>query len=162
MKTFREFIMENTSKGNYVSINGELKDEGIDLGSGVFTKSPHVTLMYSKDSNVPMKDVQKVIDQFPEAVEAEYESMEQFNDDDKYALVLKLKSDQLHEMHEQLKDIGLTHSYDYQPHMTYAYNLTEDECNRARKELETMYEGRKFTLSGYNNQNVIKDWATTK
>lgn len=162
-KTFGEFLSEaKEAKGNYVSINGELANEGLDLGTGVFTKEPHVTLIYSKESNKSLKDIQKVIDTFPEKVTAEFDSMEAFDDGDLYALVLKLKSDELIAMNKKLEDAGLKHSYDYQPHMTYAYNLPKDVCERLKKELANRYKGKTFTLSCYNNNYIIKDWATSK
>ena len=171
-KSFNDFLTEaKEPRGNYVSIDTTLEDRGLNLGKeGVFTKSPHVTLMYSKNTNKTDSSVNQVVGRFPQQVSATFGGVKIFDDSDgKHAVVLGLVCDELHTMHGELSSAGLVHSYDeYEPHLTYAYNLTRDEAEALKIELEAIYgtelepkKGQEFVLSGYNVQAVQKNWATS-
>lgn len=166
-KSFSDFLNEaKDPRGNYVSIDTQLEDLGLPLGEkGVFTKSPHVTLMYSKSTNIPDASVNKVVGSFPEKVSATFGGVKIFDDgDDKHAVVLGLVSDELHTMHGALSTVGLKHSYDdYEPHVTYAYNMSRPEAEILKTELEAIYgtKDTTFNLSGYKVKAVQKNWATS-
>lgn len=166
-KSFDEFLNEAKEKakpGNYVSLSVALEEEkDIDIGDALFTPEGHVTLMYSKGTDVPHEQVLELLSQHKEPIIAEFDSVGIFDDgdDEHAAIVLKLASEKLHTMHSQLKDIGLQHSYDdYSPHVTYAYGVPKAKAQGIADKLTEKYsKGHKFELNTFKASNIVKDWA---
>lgn len=167
-KSFIQFLCEikkAKNSGNYVSIKTTLEKGDVEIGNGVFTKSPHVTLMYSPDTSIEFKEIDKVLENFKEPITAIFEGISIFGDSDNAgsnAVVLRLKSEKLHEIHKELQALGLTHTYDFEPHLTYAYKLSKDEAETLKNELEGVYNGKEFTLDGFTNEHIDKEWVTSE
>lgn len=162
--------------GNYVSINNttklpDMKLEQLFGGSHVCDFSDqHVTLIYSKTTSVTLSQVAKVIATFPSKIEADVVGVDAFDstpkDDgnrsiEECTIVLKLKSDELTKVHKKLKAVGLEHSYDeFSPHISLLYDIPIDQKKKALDTVGKFIHEKniKVTLSGYNNNKIIKDW----
>lgn len=144
MKSFREYILEEASKpeGNYVALKyADINDFPIPdtkTGSAVLPDKRHVTLMYSKESSVCPKMVENyMLKNHPvdslTAIATKAELLDDIpkegeRDENKGTIVLKLHSSQLNKMHEDLKTLGLKHSYDeFSPHVSLVYGVDRDE-----------------------------------
>ena len=96
-KSFIDFLTEakkSTLRGNYVSVKTSLERGDADIGNGVFTKSPHVTLMYSPETEIEFKEIDKILKKFKEPMTAIFEGIDIFGDSESEgnkAVVLKLK-----------------------------------------------------------------------
>ena len=67
MKSFKDYLVESqdTRKGNYVSIGCEIPEiinDDLDFDTGKPNKEPHITLIYSKNSNVDPKKIQEYLE----------------------------------------------------------------------------------------------------
>lgn len=174
MLTFRQYILESAT-GNYVST-----DLASDLPTfGLSEKYPnanicpkydqHVTLIYSKDTNIPLGRVAKFLKTEPQKFRAVISDVAAFDspakdgerDASTCAIVLKLDSPELKAVHEGLKQIGLKHSYeDFSPHISLIYGFPradKEEClNFIRKQITGELS---VDLRSFNNNKIIKDWA---
>lgn len=165
-KTFDDFIKDSINEsegkaGNYVSIGASLHQENIDLRGGIFNREAHATLMYSEFTEVDLKTVQEVLDTFQAPITAKFEGVEVFDDSGNpgnAAVVLRISSPFLNEIHTRLQQIGLKHSYDFSPHITYAYRLDSESAKLMQSDLNGIYEGMEFVLSGFDNTEVNKNW----
>ena len=175
IKSFREYLAEatDTGKGNYVSIGCKFPDfvEELDLASGSLNKSPHITLIYSKESKEDPKDILSDIQvkfgtkSIPcEVVEAaKFDSLPKKGerDEKKACVVLKLKSKKLEDIHEFLKGKGLKHSYpEFSPHLTLFYDVDSDEANTVVSTLNATgaLDGLTINCSGFKSNTIIEDW----
>jgi 2'-5' RNA ligase len=177
LKTFKEFLTEaKEPMGNYVSIDNttELPDMKLEQhfgGSHVCDfKDQHVTLIYSKETSVPLNNIASVIKNFPVIVKANVSGVAAFDslpkedgsrDVKECTIVLKLKSEVLNKIHKQLKSAGLEHSYDeFSPHISLLYNLPIEEKQKAIDLISKYISKKPITvqLSGYKNNKIIKDW----
>lgn len=159
-KTFLDFFNESEALGNYVSIDTNINfPDGLDKYDGKITPSAHCTIMYSKNSNIPLDKVQALVDTFPTSFIGVCNGIDIFDDDDYSCVVLRIDAPELYSMNEKLTSIGLKHSYDYNPHITCMYKLTHKDARAVRDFVKRYYVGKVFTFSNYNNNYVVKDWV---
>lgn len=174
MLTFRQYIIESAT-GNYVSI-----DVSSDLPSfGLPEKYPdanvcprhdqHVTLIYSKGTNIPLGKVAKFLKTLPEKFTATVSDVAAFDavpkdgerDENLCTIVLKLKSPELNQVHEGLKKIGLTHSYeDFSPHVSLMYGFPRDKKDECLEFVrEQIKQNMEVKLKDFKNNKIIENWA---
>ena len=164
MKSFNEWIKEN-NPGNYVSIGVELlPTESLNGIDGTITPEPHITLMYSKGSAVPLNQVQNILDKSNiKNSEATVTGLNVFSDKEnvgKSALVLELDHPELHKLHDQLSATGCKHSFiPYVPHATLAYGVPTDDAYELASKLKESLVGSKLKLTDYTNAPVKEDWV---
>ncbi len=176
MLTFRQYIIESNT-GNYVSV-----DVASDLPSfGLPEKYPdanvcprhdqHVTLIYSPNTNMPLGKVDKFLKTLPKSFTATVSDVAAFDavpkngerDGNKCTIVLKLKSPELKEVHDGLKGIGLTHTYeDFSPHVSLIYGFPRDRKDECLEFIRSQIkDGMTVKLKDFNNNKIIKDWSST-
>lgn len=170
MITFKQYILEQLSSGNYASIDVK---EKIDVpllikdlsGVEVPLEKQHVTLMYSEFSNIPHEKILHVLeDLFPETIFAEgyeFECFDSPDDPTKSALVLKVESFILNQMHTHLLSMGCNHSYpEYQPHISFFYGVDKEECHAIKDLLNQVTKFPiRVSLSGIKTEDIKKDWG---
>lgn len=167
-KTFSEFLVEaknSSPSGNYVSIKTKLEQGDVDLRGGVFTKSPHVTLMYSPDTQIEFSKIDKVLEKYDQPITAKFSGISIFGDGDSEgdsAVVLRLESEKLHEIHKELQKLGLKHTYDFEPHLTFAYKLNKEAAEELKNDLEGKFNGKEFTLKIFTNEYIDKEWVSSE
>lgn len=178
MISFKQFLFENSS-GNYVSIKVE---NGLSIpsleklfgGSHVCDpKDQHVTLIYSKGTEVSKNKILDTLHQWNGKIEVELGDVTAFDatpkegerDSSLCTIVIKLKSKTLDDIHERLKDIGLKHSYpDFSPHISILYNLPIEEKEKAISTIEKWIPGNSdvVTLRGFIVQPIKENWAESR
>jgi hypothetical protein len=180
MKTFLQFISEQSNTGNYASIlvvnRLNIPDDGVlaQMHSGIEVPldKQHVTLVYSVNSNIdPQLILQTLNTEFPrefnvDAVEfAYFDSLPRNGERDSSlsTLVLKLTSPVLEMIHRRLLEIGCTHSYpDYSAHISLYYDVDRDECRKTVEQLNaTVKLPLSVKLGGYTSEIIVEDWQTT-
>jgi hypothetical protein len=173
MKTFKEWMKE-TNKGNYVSVNVTgLPLHLVSTLPGKVNPEPHITLMYSKESSVPLSHVDYVLKR--KSLDGQtlmVTGVDVFDDKDDEGntkeqtgcLVLKVHSPTLNDIHNHLMRLGCKHSYaDFKPHATLIYGCPLEQCKIAAKEIQQhINDGMFLTCNGYNNNHIIENWADTK
>ena len=177
MISFKQYLFE-TASGNYVSIKVE---SGLVIPSleplfgGSYVCDPsdqHVTLIYSTGTDVADKKIEQALHHYDE-IEATLDKVVAFDstpkdgsrDPDKCTIVVKLKPSVLNDIHEQLKKIGLKHSYpDYSPHISILYNLPIEKKEDAIATVQKWIDKNKDTVSlrGFVIQPIIDDWADSR
>lgn len=170
MKSFKSFLEEEPMTGNYVSIGlnkpANLPKMDIKTGKILDSKDHHVTIMYSRDSNVPHEDVlSKVKSQIDGHVVAKASGFAAFDspDDTGSALVLKLDSPELNTIHKNLKEMGLQHSYKaYKPHLSIAYGVDTNEAKELVGSLNKEFKSFDVHLAGIEAEPIVKNWSGDK
>ena len=136
-RTFKQYISEQTSKGNYIAIKSPninvktLFDNDIPKeGKQIESDDYHCTLMYSPNTNISKQKIESVLHNY-DKIKVTVVSSDTFNDN----FVLLLKSDVLNEIHAKLTNIGMEHTYSqYNPHITIWAGLkTADNQNKYRE-----------------------------
>ena len=163
MLTFKQYILESTG-GNYVSLEVDDPEIELKLDSGTIVPSGkhHITLIYSEGTNVPEEKIKNAIEWMTGSRTVKSKSVVVFDSQDNPSsgcIVLKIDSDHLQNIHEELKRIGLRHSYsDYQPHVTLAYDVdieeartTADHLNKKLQETPCLITMRGLTINKIND-----------
>ena len=166
MITFKQYLIQSTS-GNYVSLDVDNPEIDLDLKSGTVVPpgKHHVTLMYSEGTDVPKDKIKKGIEWMTGSRTAKSHSVDVFDSDDdptKGCIVLDIDSDHLHNIHEELRRIGLRHSYqEFKPHVTLAYGVDIDEAKRIAKELNAKLkmEPCLITMKGLVVKPIKDNWS---
>ena len=172
MKSFASWVAEN-NPGNYVSVDVTGLPLSLVAGlPGQVNTKPHITLMYSPESNVPLDHIAYVLKRKSlNGVVVPVTGVDIFDSpSDKTdnlaervgCIVLKVNAQQINDLHNHLIRLGCKHTYNpYQAHATLIYNCPIEQCrlalNDIRKKIST--EGLFLTCLGFNNQAIIKDWA---
>jgi 2'-5' RNA ligase len=177
MKTFKDYLIETTGKGNYVCIDSE--DLGaffarIGMQEPVSGKAPpngdyHCTLMYSTDSSVnPDKAMANITSMFPREIKAEVVHFECFDslpeegvrDEAKSCIVMELQNPLLNRMHEYLKSMGMQHSFpEYRPHVTLRYNMSVEEAHYYKDKLNSANISLSINLANFKSETINKDYV---
>lgn len=120
--------------GNYVCLNVEpSKDLDMLVLCGEKTKNYHITLIYSKGTNVPSYTIENFLNSKRKIADkldiVGFKALK--GDSNEYAIVGLFESQFLQKLHRELiSDYGLKHSYDdYIIHMTLSYKNTEYDAN---------------------------------
>ncbi len=91
-----------------------------DRGYG-FEVEPHVTVLYGLHNDVPLEDVEEVINKMKRP-KLKMQKVSSFNNPDFGVLKFDVESDDLHKENEKFKEFPYTNSYPvYHPHATIAY-----------------------------------------
>lgn len=140
MKTFKEFVqcmsedISSQPSGNYVAVNCDLSQilsvlpKDLCTGIVVPNKEAHITLMYSTETSVdPSKILPVVAKVLPNSLTSSTKSVSVFDmqkDPGLKCIVLELNCTALNEANEELKKLGLVHSFpSYSPHTTLFYDV---------------------------------------
>lgn len=166
MLTFKQYLLESTG-GNYVSLEVDDPEIELKLDSGKIVPpgKHHVTLMYSKGTSVPPEKIKKAIEWMTGSRTAKSKSVGIFDSQDNPSLgciVLKIDSDHLQNIHEELKRIGLRHSYsEYQPHVTLAYDVDIEEARSTAKQLNKKLQETPclITMRGLSVEPINDNWS---
>jgi len=176
MKTFKDYLIESAG-GNYVCIDApDLSDFWYRFGlqepiSGEAppNKDYHCTLIFSKGTDINPKRVKSYIDTyFPKTVSAEVHGFECFDsipkdgerDIAKSCIVMELDSTVLREMHKELKDLGLSHSYpEFRAHVTIRYNMSVEEAHFYKDKLNSMHISMKIPLSNFKSESINTNYV---
>jgi hypothetical protein len=176
MVTFRQYLIEATGTGNYVSIDVEPSTIipmhiAPSTGTPVPMEKRHVTIIYSKESRVNPAEVKSwltlhcVQTIVAEGVEfAAFDSIPKDGerDEKKATLVLKLKCNELVRIHEKLKDMGMAHSYpDFSPHVSVCYEVDQDECHKIVPALNSKLQSSPISvvLTRYHSDYICENWV---
>lgn len=176
MLTFKQFLLESAG-GNYVSIDldTELPDFGLTKmypnAKLCQFKDQHVTLVYSKETSVPLPKVQQYLDNScPKFIHANVIECAAFDsipkdgerDENLCTVVIKIKSPDLVVVHEGLKSLGLKHSYDeFSPHISLIYDFPRSDKDAALAHINKLIDGGTIVkLSGYKNDKIKTDWTS--
>lgn len=170
MKPFKSFLEEETMSGNYVSIGlktpANLPKMDIKTGKVLDSKDHHVTIMYSRDTDVPHEDVMSQVNKAIKGhVVAKASGFEAFDspDGDGSALVLKLDSPELDTIHKNLKEMGLKHSYRaYKPHLSIAYGVDSQEAKKLVGSLNNGFKPFDVHLAGVEAEPIKQNWSDDK
>lgn len=172
MKSFSSWVKEN-NPGNYVSVDVE----GLPLNlvaalPGTVNTKPHITLMYSPESSVPLDHINYVLgrksllgavvpvtgvdifDSLPDDTNGRSEHIG--------CIVLKVNSPQINDLYNHLVRLGCKHTYNpFKAHATLIYNCPIDQCRIATKEIQSKIarDGMFLTCKGFNNNFIDKNWV---
>jgi hypothetical protein len=174
MKSYSEWVKEN-NPGNYVSVDVEgLPLNLVSALPGTVNTKPHITLMYSKNSHVPLEHIQYVLNKRPligttvmasaaDVFDEPPKEGEDERDSQNGCIVLKIKSPILNDIHEHLIRLGCKHSYTpFQSHATLIYGCPLDQCKIALRDIErAVADGISLKLTKFNNQWIKENWSDT-
>lgn len=176
MKTYKQWVKDN-NPGNYVSVDVTgLPTRLVAALPGKVTPEPHITLMYSKESHVPLEHINHVLKRrsldganIPVVGVEIFDSQPKEGEPDQKlgCLVLKVNSPQINEINSHLTRIGCKHSYTpFQAHATLIYDCPMEQCKIAIKEIQRHIDSDGIFLTGgkFNNQWIKENWvdSTTK
>lgn len=168
MLTFKQFLLEaqDTKTGNYVQLDSEFPDfvDDISISSGCKSRRAHITLVYSKEQTQDVDKILKLMNkEFDDSGEADFDRAACFDGEgDTACVVLKLRSDVLHRMHNRLIQIGdIVHSYDeFSPHLTIFYDVDRAEAHKLAAHINKNYRSLKIKFQGFDSTTIIQDWQT--
>lgn len=126
------------------------------------TPDYHVTVMYAP--KLHQLDVKTTYEQVyalaPSLLIVLCDEVTYFTEADKTcALVMKLICPELHELHESLSALGLEHTYvPYQPHLSLAYGLDEDEAAHLSVKYTTVLKKMHFKLAEFYVETLNEHW----
>ena len=165
MKTFAEWVKEN-NPGNYVAVNVTgLPTKYVSALEGIVTPDPHVTLMYSKGSAVPLHFIDQVLARRKlSGVPLQVVGVDVFDsqeDPSKGCIVLEVKNQILTDIHNHLLRIGCKHSYsEFKPHATLIYDVPLEQAKLTADDIRRNLDGGLFlTCTTTTNQHIKENWA---
>jgi 2'-5' RNA ligase len=173
MLSFREYLLESV-KGNYVSIDVDKPLIIPNLAekfptAKICIDEQHATLMYSETTDIADETIRDFLAQYYKPFKVKLGNVEAFDsptDDgsksELCAIVVKIESSILSEIHSGLKKLGLKHSYtDFQPHISVLYKLPMTDKDAALSYVRDNIEnGAELMLKGYNVDPINKSWAS--
>lgn len=116
--------------GNYVAINVDTNAFDVLGIANDLPYTPHITLMYSPDTNLPHDELEHMVDNMTSIVLARTilirpTGVDMFEDSNvEYSVVLLVNNSCLRYTHQLLNLRGLHHTYpEFQPHLSLAYNV---------------------------------------
>lgn len=166
--------MKDNNPGNYVSLDvSGLPLHLVATLPGIVNTDPHITVMYSKNSNVPLSHIDYVMQRkkiigssvFVSGVNVFDSSPNENNERDvsKGCLVLTIKSVPINDLHDQLCRLGCKHSYTpFHAHATLIYDCDLEQCKLAAEEIQKLIDsGQTFplTITGYKNNRIKENWT---
>jgi 2'-5' RNA ligase len=168
-KTFKEYrqLSEDTfainAPGNYVSVRADISDLDTSIVGEYATPEPHMTLMYSKKTNVDYDKIDSAMSHYPIVFFGFIDEVTTFEDSENgnKAIVFKIKSDLALEMHSALRAIGLHHSFNpFEPHVTVAYNVPPELADNMVDTLRAVTpEKHRIRFYGIKATNIVKNWS---
>lgn len=169
MKSYSDWVRE-TNPGNYVSVDViGLPLQLVSALPGQTNDKPHITLMYSKESSVPLDHVayvlsrKKVIETIIPVIDVSiFPDSESTPEQKLGCIVLKVRHPMLNDIHEHLLRIGCKHSFTpFEPHATLIYKCPIEQCELALDDIKKIIaaDGIFLTCTKYNNEVVNKNWV---
>tara|TARA_Y100000593_G_scaffold94842_1_gene196526 strand:- start:2177 stop:2650 length:474 start_codon:yes stop_codon:yes gene_type:complete len=154
-------------KLGYVSLRVELnfarnvyktiKNLALD-GMPIKAHDMHMTLMYDKENPIPIENAkafgqpQRVHDGVVKEI-----SMLGIDDTGRGAVVLIIESESIAERHEELS-FFMKHSFDpFVPHISVAYDATEDDFERIKQAISVLVIGKSVVLYGESFAELKKE-----
>ena len=133
-KTFKEMIDKDDL---YVDENDD---------SYGFENEPHITLLYGLHEDVPLEDVEEIIDVIGEP-EFELKKVSSFNNDKYSVLKFDVVGKDLHKLNAKFRKLPHTNNYpDYHPHSTIAY-IKPDKIDKYIKMFNDYLKDNEFEYS---------------
>lgn len=178
MKSFLEYLSEQTGiyPGNYVCINcttPTLPEKLLPKTGKLAAGKSHITLMYSKESNVNQKTIANVLSTYPIDLDLDCCSSACFDsipkagerDESKGTLVLKINNQHLDKIHETLKSLGMQHSYpEFSAHVTIAYGVDREEAHDCANQISNWLIDPNNTISikttGFEHNPIDENWSS--
>ena len=172
MTSFKEFHAAN-NPGNYVSVDVEgLPLHLVRALPGKHNTKPHITLMYSKESAVPLEHVNFILRRWERILgtSVQVTGVDVFDsvpkdgtrDTTLGCIVLKITDSRVESIHQQLLSYGMKHSYvPFSAHATLIYDCELSQCKTVAEEIKKSLQTEPILLklTKFNNQHIIKDWA---
>jgi hypothetical protein len=177
MKSFLEYLSEQAGvyPGNYICANcttPTLPAHLLPKSGKMASDKSHITLMYSKESNVNQKTIANVLSTYPIDMDLDCYSADCFDsipkngerDENKGTLVLKIKNQHLDKLHETLKMLGMQHSYlEFSAHVTVAYGVDREEAHECANAIsnwlcDPMNKIRVKT-TGFESNPIDENWS---
>lgn len=172
MKSYADWVKDN-NPGNYVSVDVTgLPTNFVSALPGIVTPQAHVTLMYSKNSHVPLEHIAYVLKRRPIIGTTlpvvgvsvfDSPSKDDGTRDEKVGcIVLNIHSDALNDIHAHLTRLGCKHSYpNFEPHATLIYDCPIEQCNITANEIRKALETTSImlTCTKMNNEHIKENWA---
>lgn len=173
MKSYTDWVKEN-NPGNYVSVDVEgLPTSFVSSLPGIVTPKPHITLMYSKNSHVPLDHINYVLNRrkvsgilVPVVGVSVFDSAPSDNGERDEALgciVLNVASDVLTDIHAHLTRLGCKHSYpNFEPHATLIYDCPVEQCRIVADEIRREIANSAINLrcTTTHNEHIKENWAS--
>ena len=170
--SFKEYHAQN-NPGNYVSVDVTGLPTQLVAGlPGIINTSPHITLMYSKESAVPLEHVQFILKRRQNVIGTQvkvigadvFDSVPKDGERDvtQGCIVLKINDPQLTAIHNHLVAYGMKHSYpEFSAHATLIYDLDIGQCREALPVIQRAVDSGEvyLTLTKFNNERIVEDWA---
>jgi len=177
--TFKQWLIEHVNAGNYIGIKADDCSKfllNIGLNNPITGTEPpnndyHVTLMYSKDTDVYPNTIEVGLKRlFPNSIIANIIGADCFDslpkngerDEAKSCLVLKLEAPELNKIHNHLKILGLQHSYpEFHAHITLYYNMSVEEAHFLAWKINDILSKlpQRVILSNIYSETVNKDYV---
>lgn len=164
MKSFAEWLKDN-NPGNYVSVGlGNLPTHLVEDLPGKINPEPHATLMYSKQSGVPVPVVAEMLKKHDLSGQAANVTGAKCFPDSKEpglsCVVLTLDHPSLHAIHQDLGALGAKHSfYPFEPHATLMYQIPTELAEQRAKELNETVKGTQLPFGEYENHHINEGWV---
>lgn len=167
MKSFSSWVAEN-NPGNYVSVDvSGLPLHLVSTLPGKVNTQPHITLMYSPESAVPLDHIQYLLNRKSlngtSVMVTGVDIFDSQSNPEDGCIVLKVKSSLINDLHFALQRLGCKHTYTpFEAHATLIYGCPIEQCKIAVKEIEHKIneDGLFLTCLGFNNQHIDKDWTS--
>lgn len=158
LKSFKDFLIE-AKTGNYVAVSAmlpvNLKKELDDLNLSV-PRIPdedlHATLVYSLGTMIEEDKINRLLHHQPEQFHGKISHVSKFDSQKKPGLctiVLEISSPELFRLHHMLTAIGLTHTYEYKPHVSLYYDIPTEEADRVLEKINAISNNRAVVFAGY-------------
>ena len=116
----------DVNKKDWNTLESMIDKEDLYLGKGGdrgygFENEPHVTVLYGLHEDIPLKDVEKVLNKMKRP-KLNMQKVSSFNNPEFGVLKFDVESDDLHKENAKLTKFPHTTSYpDYHPHCTISY-----------------------------------------
>lgn len=162
MISFKEFYESiHSPNGNYVSAKVSFDNSDIQktfkIESGKFVPKSelHVTLMYSKETSIDTRKIEDLLSTIDFPLSGTFTHAASFDSKDSdgnatglATLVLEIDCPEVVNIHQELMNIGLKHSYDeYRPHCSLVYNIDAKECSLLVDKLNKILDNTKYSCS---------------
>lgn len=165
--SFANWVKEN-NPGNYVSVDVTgLPIQLVSYLPGIVNSKPHITLMYSKNSHVPLEHIDYVLRRYKIIGSTVFVDdaaiFDSQDDSSKGCIVLKVVSPVLTDIHNHLSRIGLKHSYqEFSPHATLIYDVPLDQAKIELQHIKNYINDNGVTLqlTKFNNEYIKENWAS--
>lgn len=166
MKSFAEWMKDN-NPGNYVSVGLDgLPTHLVDDLPGKVNPEPHATLMYSKNSGVPIPVVQQILDKHrldgQAAIATGAKAFPDSSEPGLSCVVLTLEHPVFHGINQELTALGAKHSFHpFEPHATLMYQIPTDLAIKRAEELSEKVRDMQLPFKDFENHIINEGWVNS-